>query len=333
MTLGTPVYEDLARYGKANRLTRPLADKINPDVLIRLKRSVLLYLGGTCREKAAALATLPVPTLIHFADYLKGGFDKQYPDHMPVRPDFGTPEEFRAFFARAHACGHLVSPYTNPTWWCDHPRGPTFERAGDAPLLKGRDGKPSHEIYGSNDGWTTTLWHPAVQAANRLTVRRFTQDYPVDILFQDQCGSRGWHFDANPASPTPYAYSEGMIAMSDEDSRSVPLATECGWDRIADYQTLLCGLSWGIVPPDNNRYNPAWQRIFEDAQANPPETWEIFPLATAVMHDKAIFLHHDLGQFVNTDQMLAWTLGLGYSLSYRASGTELTHDAPHEWLA
>ncbi len=328
MTLGTPVYEDLARYCTANGLTRPLAEKMKPEALARLKNSVLLFLSGSAREKTDALDRLPVPTLIHFSDYLTGGFDKQYPDHLPPNAKFGTPDEFKTFFDRAHARGHLVSPYTNPTWWCDHPKGPTFEREGDAGLLKTLDGKPVYERYSENDGWTITLWHPAVQAANRVTVRQFTQEYPVDILFQDQCGARGWSYDTNPASPTPYAYSEGMIAMNDEDSRTVPLGTENGWDRVANYQTLLCGLSWGIVPTE---HRPVWVRLFK--ASSPPETWEIFPLAQAVMHDKTVFLHHDLGQFVTNDQILSWTLGLGYSLSYRANASALAQDAPREWLA
>lgn len=329
MTLGTPVYTDLARYCTANGLTRPLSDKVKPETLARLKNSVLLFLSGTGREKTAVLDRLPVPSLIHFSDYLKGGFDKQYPDHLPPNPGFGTPEELKTFFDRAHSLGLLVSPYTNPTWWCDHPKGPTFEREGDAPLLKDLDGKPVYERYSKNDGWTITFWHPAVQAANRVTVRQFTQDYPVDVLFQDQCGARGWRYDTNPASPTPTAYSEGMIAMNDEDSRRVPLGTENGWDRVANYQTLLCGLSWGLVPTE---HHPVWTHLFKTSY--PPDTWEIFPLAPAVMHDKAIFLHHDLGQFVTNDRVLSWTLGLGYSLSYRATAAAIaTQDAPREWLA
>ena len=329
LTLGTPVYEDLARYTAANGLIRPLAHKVKPDTLARLKQSVLLFLGGPAREKSAVLDKLPVPTLVHFSDYLKGGFDKEYPDHLPPNAKFGTPEDLKAFFDRAHSLGHLVSPYTNPTWWCDHPKGPTFERDGDGPLLKGLDGKPHYERYSDNDGWTITLWHPAVQAANRTTVRQFTKDYPVDVLFQDQCGARGWQYDTNPASPTPTAYSEGMIAMNDEDSRVVPLGTENGWDRVADYQALLCGLSWGIVPTE---HRPQWVRLFKTTV--PPDTWEIFPLALAVMHDKTIFMHHDLGQFVTNDRVLSWTLALGYSLSYRATASALaTQDAPREWLA
>ena len=136
------------------------------------------------------------------------------------------------------------------------------------------DALPIYERYSDATGWTITLWHPAVQAANRLTVRQFTRDFPVDILFQDQCGARAWHYDTNPASPSPLAYSEGMLAMNHEDSRLIPLGTENGWDRVADFQTLLSGLSWGIVPTD---HRPEWVRLFKASY--PPHTWEIFPLA------------------------------------------------------
>ena len=328
LTLGTPVSDDLTRYATANNITRPLTAKLAADTLARLKQAPLVYLRGTCRDKDASLESLPVPALIHFADYLKGGFDKEYPDHLPPHPSFGTSEELRAFFARARAMGHLVSPYTNPTWWCDDPKGPTFVREGDAPLLKGLDGQPRRERYQNNTGWTITLWHPAVQAANRVTVQQFTREFPVDILFQDQCGARGWHYDTNPASPCPYAYSEGMIAMNDEDSRVVPLGTENGWDRVANYQTLLSGLSWGLVP---TTHRPSWVRLFKAVY--PADTWEIFPLALALMHDKAIFLHHDLGQFVTNDQVLSWTLGLGYSLSYNVTAWMLKQDEHAQWLA
>ena len=72
-----------------------------------------------------------------------------------------------------------------------------------------------------------------MRAANRRTVRQFTQELPVDLLFQDQCGARRWSPDFNPASPTPTAYIEGLLSMVEEDSRDVPLATEDGWDRVS----------------------------------------------------------------------------------------------------
>ena len=61
-------------------------------------------------------------------------------------------------------------PYTNPTWWCDGPKGPTFVKHGEAPLLKKLDGKPAHEQYARNEGFTVCHWHPAVRAANEQTV-------------------------------------------------------------------------------------------------------------------------------------------------------------------
>jgi hypothetical protein len=78
-----------------------------------------------------------------------------------------------------------------------------------------------------------------VKAANRLTRRQFTDEYPVDILLQDQCGARTWKYDLNPASPTPYAYTEGMLSMIEEDARLVPLSTEDGFDRVVNAEVLV----------------------------------------------------------------------------------------------
>lgn len=327
LTIGNSAPEELRAYCEANAIARRLEDKMPPELLEKFRSSVLVYYAGACRDKTEHLELLPVPTQVHFADYLKGGFDKQYPDHLPPHPNFGTPEEFRAFFDRCHELGHLVMPYTNPTWWCDHPRGPTFEREGTDPLLKTLDGELSYERYVANDGYTVCHWHPAVQAANRKTVRQFTDEYPVDILFQDQCGARGWHYDTNPASPTPYGYTDGLISMVAEDCQTKPLSTEGGWDRVVNYESQLCGMSWGIVPTEGG---PSWRKLMK--YDYPPHTWDVFPLAQYIAHDKTAMLYHDLGQFVTNREVLSWTLGLGFSLSYRVGATALTKDAPREWL-
>ncbi|MEI6499700.1 MAG: DUF6259 domain-containing protein, partial [Armatimonadota bacterium] len=327
VAIGNAVGADLAAYCEANAITRRLPDKVDPATLAKLRRSLLLYYAGTASEKLSGLSLLPTPSLIHFADYLHGGFDKQYPDHLPPSPAFGTPEETRTFFAQARQMGHLVMPYTNPTWWCDHPKGPTFEREGEAPLLKDLDGKPVYERYAQNDGWTVCHWHPAVQAANRQTVRQFTEEYPVDVLFQDQNGARGWGYDTNPASPTPYAYSEGLLSQVAEDCRTKPLSTEGGWDRVVNYETQLCGMTFSIVPTENS---PSWtQRLTAEY---PAETWTVFPLAQYIAHDKTIMVHHDLGQFVTNREMLSWTLGLGFGLSCRTSAAELSREPRRQWL-
>jgi len=328
ITAGVPLDKTIADYCLRNSITKPLENKINAATFAKFKLAPLIYLAGPCREKAAALDSLPVPSLIHFADYLHGGFDKQYPDHLPPNKDFGTMDEFKSFVTALHAKGHLFSPYTNPTWWCDDPKGPTFEREGTAPLLVKADQKTRFEDYNGKTGWTTTLWHPAVQKINREVVREFIEDVPVDMLFQDQCGARGFMYDFNPAAPTPYAYSEGMISMNDEDSRRVPLGTEQGWDRVSNYQTMLCGMSWGIVPTQGG---PSWRKCFK--KTIPAETWAIYPLAQAISHDKCIFGHHDLGQFVTDNRSLAWTLALGYHLSWRGNADFAGHEPSREWYA
>ena len=327
LLVGQPAPESLRAYTRLNGIRRRLEDKTPPELLAKFKQAVLVFYAGDCAEKLAHLDKLPVPTLVHFSDYLKGGFDKEYPDHLPPRAAFGTPAEFRRFFDRCHDLGHLVMPYTNPTWWCDHPRGPTFQRAGDAPLLRTRDGKLSCERYAANDGYTVCHWHPAVQQANRETVRQFCEDYPVDVLFQDQCGARSWHYDLNPASPTPYAYADGLVSMVAEDSARKPLSTESGWDRVVNYESQLCGLSWQLVPTEGG---PEWRRFLKHEY--PPQTWDIFPVAQYIAHDKTALLHHDLGQFVTNPEIVAWTLGLGFGMSYSCAAASLAHDGPREWL-
>jgi hypothetical protein len=323
LKVGAPARESLLAYGRANGITRRLEDKMPHDVLEKFKRSVLVYCAGNCGQLLHQLDLLPVPSQLHTADYLQGGFDKQYPDHLPPNADFGTPKEFRRLVDQSHALGHLVIPYTNPTWWCDGPKGPTFERFGEAPLLKTLDGQLSPERYVQNFGFTVCHWHPAVQAANRRTVEQFHDQYPADILFQDQCGARGWRYDANPASPTPSAYTEGLLSMIDEDCRRVPLSTESGWDGVVNAESQLCGMTFELMPGDGrpllkHRYDPA--------------LWEIFPLAQYLAHDKLAMIHHDLGQSVSDRQKLSWTLGLGYAMSYRTHALSLGDPAVRQWL-
>ena len=229
--------------------------------------------------------------------------------------------------AVAHELGHLVMPYTNPTWWCDEPRGPTFIKAGESPLALGLNGRPYHERYGPRSvGWTTTLWHPAVRAANRELRREFVEEYPVDILFQDQVGARGSVYDRNSASPTPYAYAEGLLSQADEDARVRPLATEDGYDLVLNDEVQLCGFTFGLVPGPN----PSWARSFKSRY--PAHTWEIFPVAQILGHDKAALLHHDLGKFVSDRKTLSWTLGLGFSMSEEAMARQLHEPRRLEWL-
>ena len=325
LDVGRPAPEALRTYCKANHIERGLQDKMSPDLLKTFRDALMVKYNGNCREMLANLDKLPTPSIVHITDYLRVGFDEPYPDHLPPRHEFGTPEQLRELVDRCHELGHLFMPYVNPTWWCDNPKSPAFEREGMAPLLKKLDGEPSRELYGGvHDGYTVCHWHPAVQEANRETVRNFTEKYPSDLLLQDQCGARQWRYDANPASPTPYAYSHGMMSMVAEDSKRVPLSTESGWDGVVNYESQLCGMSWGIVPYPWSR-RPLLKTTF------PPESWIIYPIAQHIAHDKCAMLHHDLGQFVHDRRRLAWTLGLGFCMSYRTHARRLARPENREW--
>jgi len=299
-------------YAAANGFNNTFEDKI-PDAVKREKilKSMVLDVYGSAKRKIAHIDHLPSPSILHYFDYLKGGFDKEYPDHLPPRPGFGTADELKAFHAKAHALGHLVSPYTNPTWWCDHPRGPTFIAAGEAPLLVAENGRPHRECYGKNDGWTITYWHPAVRAANRKTLFDFRDEYGIDLLFQDQCGARGWRIDLNPASPSPLAYTEGLLSMLEEDFRDIPLGCEDGWDHVANYNTIVFGAIWRTLPHPKR---PAFRTLLKTVY--PPESWTIEPMSVRLFHGKTIFMMHD-GLVVTSDpKVLAWEIALGYTPHY-----------------
>ena len=150
-----------------NGLDRTLAAKMPPRTLALWKRSVLIKLETrTAGEEADLIPRLPSPAILHLVGYLHGGFDRQYPDHLPPNPTYGTGEQFAGVLAQAHQAGDLVMPYTNTTWWCDNPKGPTFEAVGDAPLLVRLDGQHNHEVYGpGSSGWTLSPFHPAVTAS------------------------------------------------------------------------------------------------------------------------------------------------------------------------
>ena len=324
---GQDAYAALRLYCTENSFNRSLDIALTRPVLDKFKKSVLLNMNGTARQMVAAIDKLPVPTLLHFANYLHGGFDKQLPTHLPPNAGFGTEEDMAELFTTTHAKGHLIMPYTNGSWWCDHPRGPAFESAGNAAISVREDGTLYYEKYGQNDGWTMCFWHNASKEANRDIIRQFTRKYPVDILFQDQWGARGSIPDKNLTSPEIWAYSEGLLSQVRENAAKVPLSTENGWDRIIKTHVQLSGLTWQIVPTE---YPPEWRRLLRDIY--PPETWRIFPMIQAEAHGQCSLILHDLGQFVTNRQVIAWTLGLGFNMSYAVNARELEQPARLEWL-
>ena len=328
MVIGQPHRQALAEYARRNGFTRGLADKAKPEVIDALKRSILLKVSTRKLSETVQIAQqLPFPVLFHIADYLRGGFDKQYPDHLPPNPAAGTAEDLSRLVQVCRSRGHLFMPYTNPTWWCVNPKGPTFEVQGEAPLSRDLDDKIYPESYGLStiQGYAICAWHPAVQAANDITRRQFTEDFPAAVLFEDQVGARGHRWDTNPAAPHAGAYLEGIHRIAHRDGVSIPLGTEDGHDRLINWETMFCGLSAPWLP---NR--PSKQFVlYEDLW--PEGSWRIEPLALLLAHDKVLFYHHDLGGFVRNRRDLSLTLVMGYGLSWWTHSTTPS-DAERDWL-
>jgi hypothetical protein len=218
-------------------------------------------------------------------------------------------------------------PYTNPTWWCVNPKGPTFEREGDVALSRSLEGEVCAERYGSasTQGYTICAWHPVVRAANDVIREQFTRQYPVAVLFQDQVGARGHRWDTNPAAPHPGAYLEGIHRIARVDSAFVPLGTEDGSARLINWETMFCGLSFPWLP---NR--PSGSRVLYD-ELWPEGAWRIEPLALFLAHDKVLFYHHDLGGFVRNRLDLSITLAMGYGLSWWTH-TATPADTERDWI-
>jgi beta-glucanase (GH16 family)/lysophospholipase L1-like esterase len=339
LVAGYSAADALAQYASANGITRDLGDKMSASVIDDFKRSLLVRAYGNANELASLVDEIPSPAILHFTDYLKGGFDKEYPDHLPPNAtNFGTPAEFLAFLAAAENAGIFTMPYTNPTLWNDDPRGPTFLAAGEAPLARKTDGSLAAEIYFGLPGYAATPWHPDTQAANRKTAGLFTPEsptnypgethYPVDFFFQDQVGARSWQYDLNPSAPSATAYVHGLAAIAAEDSLKLPGSTENGFDRLINFHAQFCGLAWGLVPTSGA---PVWRRFLNERYD--PATWTIFPLAQHLAHDKVAFTYNNLGAPVTNDEVVAWSMGLGYGMTYIIfNNSEMDEPAKREWL-
>ena len=327
---GGTLRQNLEEYSRMNGFRRTLLEKVGDRGLLdRLKCAPLYKCEVNAETARRLLDKLPAPTLYHTTTYLKGGFDKEYPDHFPVnRKLFGTEEDLLDVIGMARAKGHLFMPYTNPTWWCDHPRGPTFVEKGEAPLLVNRDGSHRHETYsnGKVDGWQVTVRHPDVREANRKTLARFAGEFSVDLVFQDQVGARDWIYDMNPAARGATDMPESYIAMDEEDSASVRLMAEDGWDHVAENNVGLCGCNWWVFPFVQRNRSP--RPHFKDKF--PADCWEIEPITLYLFHDKCLFYSHNLGAFVTSPSILAWSLAFGYQMSYEKRRYE-EDEAERDW--
>ncbi len=295
-----------------NKILKKLDEKSDPKFINKFKESLIVKISGNSSETTRKVAeNMPAPALLHVACYLHGGFDKQYPDHLPPNPKYSSPEDFRGLIDFIHSQGSMFMPYTNNTWWCDNPKGPTFEKYGEAPLSKTAKGSPNPELYGRNTGFTACQWHPTVRAANAEIIRQFTEDYPADIVFQDQTGSRGAIPDYNPEAPSINSYRGGLLYTTIMDSRSKLLSTEDGWAHLSDYEIQFCGFTFGIMEPRSNGAAAVWNLFWETL---PKDTVRMANYVGALFQDKLSITHHNLGGNIKEPRQLALSVAYGMHL-------------------
>src|SRR4029077_4126912 len=161
---------------------------------------------------------------------------------------------------------------------------------------------------------------PYVPFVRARVARLIDQFANADCLFFDQLGSRRWLYDFNHASPTPLAYEDGWLSLFRSQAGRC-LMTEDGWDRTA---AAFSGFHGGL---------PLIQRSLV-GQVAPwgNGTWQPFPLALWLLHDKVLLYQHDLCEctFTTDRQILTWNLAFGFLLSY--TWDEQTHSLESPWL-
>lgn len=323
---GNTIEQDIKDYRLANGFGKPLEQKMDAATLAAWKKSLLIsYSASNLKEQADELDKFPSPSLLYVTNYLRGGFDKQYPDLLPPNPQQGNMDDFLALSTRIREKGMLFMPYTNCTWWCDQPKGPWFKQHGNDALSLTVKGEFHREVYGSCPGWSVSPWHPDhIEASMKMS--REMVDAGAAVLFQDQSGARGvkrLKFDFNPAAPTPDSYVQGFVNLSTEISKLKPLATEHGHDHMLDAQTEFCGLSYKTMPYDELPWMVGrWLIPYSDSMT--PDQYELYPLAQMVAGGNAFFANH-LGDATATYPAgVSWHMVLGYHLFIKAKAGRIT---------
>jgi hypothetical protein len=325
--IGQTVERTILAYRAENSIDRypSIESKLGP-AFAAVAQSPLVKMGfggklPTFAEAAAKLSIIEPPALLHPVSYWPRAFDQNYPDFLPPNERYGTTADFRAFVNAAHQRGMFVMPYTNPTWWDD--QSPTAKSVADLKVFAAlsKDGKPILESYGPNHGFVASPSAPATQQRLDRLMTSWKEDVPVDFVFQDQVGSRGWLRDFQPSadnqtSNTPQDYSDAWLAFTAKYASS-RLMTEDGWDRLAATETGFCG-SELTGAPAWDPHTVRWGAGNRADKAFGSGNWRPYPLGDWLFHDKVLFYHHDLAHPpMNAGiEVLTWNAAFGVMAGY-----------------
>ncbi|MBD3174838.1 MAG: hypothetical protein GF320_06645 [Armatimonadia bacterium] len=314
--VGGELRQALEDYKRDCGLGRALADKLDPRLLARWRGMAEGTVLPPFANMADVAQELRLPAILQPVDWMRGGFDRMYPNFLPPRDDYGGEEGFRAFIETAHGNGHLVAPYTNWTWWCagwDGPESrpaPIYATHGTAALSKGLDGQPIFERYGPNYGYTVTPGHPIAAHHRWETLNRLLDDYGADFPYFDQVGPRRWILDLNPALPDPAAYGAELMAIHREMAEGLPVGGEFGNDRALDF---LCAMNYWCVPPLSG--HPHWPGV--DSPPWPSAQGRSFPYALYLSSGDALVSIPDCLSIggLSWSMVLGGRVGLGWALT------------------
>jgi uncharacterized protein (TIGR03437 family) len=302
------------------------------DTLVRapvVKAEVHFFIDKPFLSAIPDLDQFQSPALLHPLAFQPGGHDRSGPDYLPPDPQWGTTQDFAAWVRAAQARSLLVMPYINPTWW--DPESPTMVSLGpNLSTVTALDstGNPISQTYGPDLGYVVCPFAPFVQSRLGSLMAEWKSAVPADYLFLDQIGSRPWFRDYNAAAPTPIRYSDGWLAFWNTYS-SQGLTTEDGWDRLAAEGIGLMGSPLtGATSFDigNERYG-----LNSDGNLFlGPGNWDPYPLATWLMHDKALFYEKDLPELTTTEntEVITFDLVFGNFLKYLWPGNPANPPTP-----
>jgi hypothetical protein len=266
------------------------------------------------------LKRLPSPALIHPVAFQPGDFDSTDPDFLPPDDAIGTTADMRGAVQKAHDLGQLVMPYLNISWWSVNSLSVSELPDVTQVAVQNRLGKPRQEQYGAELGWVVSPFAQAVKDRFAALLDEWRTQVPADCLFFDQIGARPWLRDFNDAAPTPLAYDDGWLALLTPAANRC-LMVEDGWDRLAAVSSGFLG-SLLLMQDEFNEPNVEYG----------VGTWQPYPLADWLLHDKVLLYQHDLYEPTMTadPSVLAWNLAFGFMLSYNWNAPGDTLSSP--WL-
>ena len=374
LAIGGSAFDAVQLYGVSNGLLAPPASwpatpGLTPHAAAPLPPLLSKLAGNTTLLRALARATLvkvdAIGLGLNFSEYptvllpallpLGGGllvhtvawepiaFDHYYPDLLPPNTRFGTGCDLQAALGAVRAAGHLVMPYSNPTWW--DPTAPTLSRLPQGLTLASvatlnATLQPTYETYADvppATGIVTELAHPFVTARIRALLCQLNDALtwpdcatssnklaavsgecnetavrlPNDIVFEDQLGARSAYADTHPLQA-----GLGALAFQDALQRHAANVTGAGaWQGSG----VLLGTEQGY-----DRMAAANVGFFgNNIELNPTgwpfygANWTPMPAAGLLFGESILYSVHNLATtaFARTLPNACWALAAGSRLS------------------